>query len=363
VIRNVIVLLTVITLYIPCYSVAESAKGVVVSIKPLHSLVSGVMGDTGEAKLLLPDNNSPHDIYLKPSQVMLLQDADIIFYIDDKFELFLGNVFNILPEHIRKVPVMHARGITILSSRDGDAWDAHLHDDHASSANEDKHDEHYHDDHASSANEDKHDEHYHDDHASSVNEDKHDEHYHDDHASSANEDKHDEHHYDMHVWLDPYNARKIVNMVKEELSIMYPENRDIYNKNASDTINKIDMMDDELKESLDGLSNKPFIVFHDAYQYFEKAYSLLNVGSVSFDTHESLSPSRIKEVRRRLIQTDARCVFSEPQFSSGFAIPLIEGTDTKIGELDPIGTGIENGAGLYFKMMRNIANNLKKCLR
>ena len=311
-IRNVIVLLTVITLYIPCYSVAESAKGVVVSIKPLHSLVSGVMGDTGEAKLLLPDNNSPHDIYLKPSQVMLLQDADIIFYIDDKFELFLGNVFNILPEHIRKVPVMHARGITILSSRDGDAWDAHLHDDH---------------------------------------------------ASSANEDKHDEHHYDMHVWLDPYNARKIVNMVKEELSIMYPENRDIYNKNASDTINKIDMMDDELKESLDGLSNKPFIVFHDAYQYFEKAYSLLNVGSVSFDTHESLSPSRIKEVRRRLIQTDARCVFSEPQFSSGFAIPLIEGTDTKIGELDPIGTGIENGAGLYFKMMRNIANNLKKCLR
>ena len=328
-IRNVIVLLTVITLYIPCYSVAESAKGVVVSIKPLHSLVSGVMGDTGEAKLLLPDNNSPHDIYLKPSQVMLLQDADIIFYIDDKFELFLGNVFNILPEHIRKVPVMHARGITILSSRDGDAWDAHLHDDHASSANEDKHDEHYHDDH----------------------------------ASSANEDKHDEHHYDMHVWLDPYNARKIVNMVKEELSIMYPENRDIYNKNASDTINKIDMMDDELKESLDGLSNKPFIVFHDAYQYFEKAYSLLNVGSVSFDTHESLSPSRIKEVRRRLIQTDARCVFSEPQFSSGFAIPLIEGTDTKIGELDPIGTGIENGAGLYFKMMRNIANNLKKCLR
>ena len=127
-------------------------------------------------------------------------------------------------------------------------------------------------------------------------------------------------------------------------------------------IKKIKVLDADLKASLQGLQNQPFIVFHDAYQYFERAYGLRGVGSIIFDPDRSPSPNRIREVRAKLQQTGARCVFREPQFSDRLIKTVTEGSSTKTGILDPLGAKLKDGETLYFNLMRNLADGLKGCL-
>lgn len=325
------IFLLVLYLLLPGHVWAAETKGVVVSIKPLHSLVSGVIGDTGKAELLLTGTTSPHDFYLKPSQVKAMQKANLVFYIDDRFETFLHGAFEGLPKHVRRAAVVKKSGLTLLSHREGGAWDAHKHEAHEHKAEN----EHHHDEHK--------------------------ERTHDTNHQDA--DHQDAHNDNMHVWLDPENARRIVKLITKELSAIYPENRDIYKDNARSYIKKIDILDADLKSSLEGLKDRPFIVFHDAYQYFEHAYGLSGVGSITFEPDESPSPNRIKEMRNKLQLTNAKCVFREPQFSDRLVTTITEGTSAKSGTLDPLGANLADGETLYFSMMKNLAVSLKQCLK
>lgn len=305
---------------------AAETRGVVVTIKPLHSLVAGVIGDTGEAELLVTGNASPHDFQFRPSKMRIMQEANVIFYIDDSFEIFLDRVFAILPAHVRRSGIVQKAGLTMLSQRTGGVWDAHQHEEHEA-------EEHETEEHETE-----------------------EAHHDDEHEEQARGQ------YNMHVWLDPENAKRIIKSISRELSIVYPENRDIYQENAHLLIEKTDALDAELKLTLSGLQDEPFIVFHDAYQYFERAYGLGGAGSITFEPDESPSPSRVREVREKLQQSDAKCIFREPQFSDRLIKTVTEGTNAKSGILDPLGAELTDGETLYFNMMRNLADNLKRCL-
>jgi zinc transport system substrate-binding protein len=171
-----------------------------------------------------------------------------------------------------------------------------------------------------------------------------------------------ENQYDMHVWLDPENARRIVAFVAKELSIIYPRHAFAYKQNALKMIAKIDILDDKLKAHLADFQDKPFIVFHDAYQYFEYAYGLKSIGSITFEPDESSTPSRIREIRARLQESGAKCILQEPQFSSRLTRVIADGTNAKGGILDPLGTEIARGKELYFTLQQNLADNLSQCL-
>ena len=288
------------------------AKSVIATIKPLHSLVAGVLGDTGKAELLLTDDASPHNLQLKPSQMRAMQEARIIFYIDDNFETFLAHIFEVLPDGVLKVPVAQRAGLTLLPYRKGGTWESHGH----GVSNHHEHEEHY-------------------------------------HAQSR---------YDMHIWLDPGNAPKMVALIADELIGLYPKYQDSYRANAQRLIKKIDSLNAELKAELFPIRDKPFIVFHDAYQYLENAYGLNGIGAITFEGSESLSPHRIKSVREKLHQTNAACVFSEPQFSDRAIETVSEDFDIKIATLDPLGTELPADENLYFKLLENLAHSLKQCL-
>ena len=311
------------------------SNSVIVTIKPLHSLVAGVIGDTGKAQLLVDEAVSPHHMQLKPSQIKSMQEAHIIFYIDDSFETFLAHVFDILPDDVLKVSMIDNAELMLLPYRKGTDWEVHDHHGH-------EHDAHDH--HA-----DEHDAHDH--HA-----DEHDAHDH-------HEDEHDTHEsYDMHVWLDPKNAQKMVALIADTLSTVHPEHRDTYKANAQGLMEKIDRLNVELKTELSPIQNKPFIVFHDAYQYFEHAYGLNGVGSITFEGGELLSPVRIKSVREKLQRTGATCVFSEPQFPARPIQTIAEGFDIKVSVLDPLGAKLPNDENLYFGLLEDLAHNLIECL-
>ena len=306
----------IILLFISNTSVfASETKGVITTIQPINALVNAVIGNTGGSNSLIPSDVSPHEFKLKPSDVKNLQDGNIIFYISSHLESSITKVFKNLPKNIKIINLMEETGINHLAIRDNEAWERHDH---------------------------------HDDH------DKH----------AKKDDNHDDHEKedDVHIWLDPDNGIKIIQKVNKELSLLFPENSQIYNKNATNIINKITELKSELKEELISIKDKPFIVFHDAYQYFEKVFGLNAVGSIALEDDVASSPKQISFIRNKIIKSNVSCVFQEPQFDSKLVKTVVEGTDAKVGILDPLGVDISNNKDFYLQLLRNMSKSLKKCL-
>ena len=312
---------------------ATETTGVISTIQPINSLVSAVIGNTGKSITIIPSEQSPHDFKLKPSDVKVLQNGNIIFYVSNHLESSITKVFKNLPKNIKLINLMEESGVNHLAIRDNDAWE--------------RHDHHGHDDH------DDHDKHgkKHDDH------DDHDKHgkKHDDHDDHEKED-------DVHVWLSPDNAIKIVQKVNKVLSLYFPENSKIYNDNTTKFIDKIRNLKIELVKELSPIKNKPYIVFHDAYQYFEKTFELNAVGSVALEGDIASSPKQISLIKDKIVKSKALCVFQEPQFDSKLIKIVVEGTDAKIGTLDPLGVNISENKDFYLQLITNMAKSLKECL-
>jgi len=242
---------------------------------------------------------------------------------------------------------MEDTGIKHLAIRDNEAWERHDHHD----GHED-HNNHDHDKHAK-----KHDDHDHDKH-----EKKHDDHDHDKHAKKH--DDHDDHEKedDVHIWLSPDNAVKIIKKINKELNLFFPENAKTYDQNANQMIKKINQLKIELKNELSGIKDKPYIVFHDAYQYFETSFDLNAVGSIALDGDIASSPKQISFIKDKIVKFKASCVFQEPQFDSKLVKIVAEGTNAQIGTLDPLGLNIKSGENFYLQLLKNMAKSLKDCL-
>lgn len=310
---------------------AMAEPNVVASIKPIHSLAAGVMEGVETPALLVDGAASEHSYALRPSDARALSQADLVFWVGEGLETYLTAPIANLAGEAHVVELAEIEGIRLLERRTGGDWEAHDHD-HGHEAAEHVHEED-HEDH-----------HDHDDH---------------DHAEEG-----DHHHagYDAHLWLDTGNARRIVAAMVEALSEQDPENAPIYQANGDRLDGKLAALDRELAAALAPVKDVPYIVFHDAYQYFESHYGLAAAGSITVSPERQPGAQRLQEIRDKISGLDVRCVFSEPQFEPALVDTLREGTAARTGELDPLGADLSNGPGLYFELMRNLAGSLKSCL-
>jgi zinc transport system substrate-binding protein len=168
---------------------------------------------------------------------------------------------------------------------------------------------------------------------------------------------------DPHVWLDPRNARAIVDRVADALTVVDPDHAGVYADNAAKMRARLAVLDDALARDLAPVRDLPYIVFHDAYRYFERRYGLNQVGAVVLNPQRRPGARRIAELRRLIQARDARCVFREPQFQSRIIRTLVEGTDARIGVLDPLGGALPAGEAAYFDMMHGLVRAMTDCLR
>ena len=284
---------------------AAGAPRVVVTIKPLHALVAGVMEGVGTPELLIRGAASPHTYSLRPSEARLLESAQIIFWIGESLETFMERPLTALGSKARVVEVMRAPGISLLPGRRGGAWNAHDGEEHGG----------------------------------------------EDHAGG-----------DPHLWLDPENARAIVHVATAVLGEADPGNRGRYATNAAKIVARIDDLDAGLLARLSPLREIPFVVFHDAYQYLERRYALRAVGSITVGPERAPGARRIREIRERIRGSGARCVFSEPQFSPAILANLVEGTGARTAALDPLGADLPPGPEVWFGLMRALGASLAGCL-
>ena len=283
---------------------------VVTSIKPVHSLVSGVMVGVGVPSLIIDGAGSPHTYSLKPSQAKQLQDAKLVFWMGDELETFLEGPIENIAQNATAIKLIDTRGLKKIKFREGGIFDENGHDDHDEKDHE-KHDDHGHGE------------------------------------------------FDPHVWLDTVNAKAIVHEIEEALVKADPEHASIYEANAHKMMEKLDTLTAELREELEPVHEKGFIVFHDAYQYFEQRFDLAAIGSITVSPEAMPGAERVSELREKILELNATCVFSEPQFEPKLVETLVEGTGARTGVLDPLGATLAKGPDLYFQLIRNMASSLK----
>lgn len=347
---------------------ANAELNAVASIKPIHSLVSAVMEGAGKPRLIVEGAGSPHTYAMKPSQAKMLQDADVVFWVGHELEAFLEKPMETLGAKAKSVELIDTHDLIKLEFRKGGAFDKHDHDDEAG---HDDHDDHDHSENAESDGDHDHkhseakaDHAHDDDHKHEEAKAEHD-HDHKDGETAASHDDHDDHEhgaFDTHIWLDPINAKAMVHEIEEALVAADPENAAIYKANAETAMGKLDALIAEISTELEPVKDKGFVVFHDAYRYFEERFGVTAAGSITVSPEVMPGAERVAEIRARLQELGATCVFAEPQFEPKLVTTVTEGTQAKSGVIDPLGAALDDGPDLYFDLIRGMATSIKACL-
>ena len=289
--------------------IALAEPTVVATIPPIHSLVAGVMEGIGDAHLLVKGGASPHTYALRPSDAAVLSRADVVFWVGEDLEAFLVKPLAALGGGADVVALSKAPELRLLATREGGVWEEDEEEREAEGGHEDEHGAH-----------------------------------------------------DMHVWLDPANAEAMVEAIVAALVRRDPARAEAYAANGANLLGRIGGLKGEIGATLAPVAGKPFMVFHDAYRYFEEAFGLKAVGAISVAPQRLPGAKRLGELRDRLTSADVRCVFREPQFAPKLAETLVAGTGARIGVLDPLGAGLKAGPDLYFQLLRSNANALRNCL-
>ncbi len=299
------------------------APKVVVDIAPVHSLVSMVMKGVGEPTLIIPANASPHDYTLRPSAAKALQNADIIFWMGSSLTPWLDRATTTLMKDAQMIALLDTEDTIILEVRDELTFDAD-HGDHEEHEDHDEHDEHK------------------------------------DHVSE-HKDGHEHHGIDPHAWLSAKNASVWLSVIAAHLSEIDPKNKETYKTNAAVGQKDITDLATDISKTLSGVQGRSFIVYHDAFQYFENDFNFTAAGAISPSDAAPVSPARIAAIRSMIEKEGIDCILSEPQYSQGLIQSVSSGTEVNLGIIDAIGAGITIGPDLYNTLMRNMAKTFADC--
>ena len=266
------------------------------------------MDGIGAPKLIVDGSNSPHNFTLKPSHAKMLQNADLIFWVGEEIEVFLEKPLDTIAKRAKKIELMEISQIKKIKFREKNIFEGH-HDDHGHK----KHDDHGH--------------------------------------------AHGEH--DPHIWLDPLNAKVILKVMAKNMKMMDKKNSAKYDLNLKKANANIDRLVFEINKVIN--KNAKYVVFHDAYQYFEKRFGYKTLGALTVNTDVLPGAEQLKDIRKVIKKENAKCIFSEPQFNPKIIKAIAKDTNIKTGVLDPLGADLKNNKDLYFKLLNNLSNSLRKC--
>ena len=294
---------------------------VAADIAPVHSLVSRVMDGIGAPKLVVQSGASPHGYRLRPSEAKALQDADLVFWMGEELTPWLDGALKTLASKASITTLMDQEGVILHDFRESVLFEAHDHSDHN------------------------------------------DEKDHDDHDDGKDHDDHDDHGgHDPHSWLSPENAKLWLNIIASKLSVSDPENAATYFMNAAAGQTEIEEMITEVSATLKPVQGGKFVVFHDAYQYFENDFDFYASGAISLSDASDPSPARVAKIQKRIRDEGIQCVLAEPQFKRGLVATVMEGSEATASVIDPLGADLKTGPKLYTQLIINMAKTLRNCL-
>jgi len=282
--------------------VSADTPRVVVTLKPVHSLIAGVMAGLGQPHLLLAVGADPHSHAMRPSEARALTRADAVFWIGPALEGYLQKPLASLAGKARVIALSDAPGVRHLPAREGGIWEAD--EDHG-----------------------------------------------------QHEDVRD-----PHIWLDPRNAQAMVRHVVAVLAGLDPGNDGAYRHNGARVIAGLVALEAEIAGLLAPVRALPYMVLHDAYQYFEARFYTNAQGAIAIAPDRKPGARRIAALRQRLAQGKVRCLFREAGYPAKMVETLTLGMDVRIASLDPIGRDIGPGPDAYGQLLRQLSGRLENCL-
>jgi zinc transport system substrate-binding protein len=285
---------------------AQAEVRVLASIKPLQLIAAAVQDGTAVPEVLLPPGASPHNYALRPSDVRRVRDVDLLYWIGPDMETFLPRVLagrTKASVPVQSLPGMHLRHFTASSDHHDDEGDD--------------------------------DEHDHDHRPGSV---------------------------DAHLWLSSVNARVIAAKMAADLSQADPANAARYASNVQAFDERMDAVDAKIKQRVAGITDKPYFVFHEAFDYFEEAYGLKHAGVFAVSSEVQPGAQHVAAMRTRLASFGKTCVFSEPPLRPRLAETLSAGLPVKLAELDGLGGYTPATAQGYEQLLSKLADDLAGCL-
>ena len=298
---------------------ATQELNVVTDTLVIHSLVSMVMGDIASPVLLMPGNASPHDYTLRPSEAAALQSADLLIWTSQYLTPWLSHKMQTLAHGTPQLELMSAPQTRKLAFRQNSLFaDSHDHE-HGTSGpdNDDTH-------------------------------------------NADNAEQKDV--IDPHGWLDPDNAIYWVELIAEQLATLDSQHAEQYRANAITTQVQISQLQLKVAKQLEPVLNKPFVVFHDSYHYFEERFNMFATAAIALSDAQLPSIRELNSLRKILDSYDNVCVFSEPQFSDKLVRSLTRDLDVSIAELDPLGSQLAAGPDLYMRTIEQLSDTLATCL-
>ncbi len=298
-------LLIAITLFLSLSagSLAEENTKVVATIAPLHSIASYLLKGVDTPELIISKQLSPHNFQLKPSQRQAIAEADLVLWVGEMLE---RPIEKLLKDKKGQVIGLHElEGKINIRNFDESGHDHHDHDDHHG---------------------------------------------------------HDHSGMDPHFWLSPSNMVIYADVIAQPMYQIYPDHVEQISTNLKELTGRLSTLQAELKSALSELQDKPYLVFHDAYGYFEDEYQLNNVGALTVNPERGIGAKKLLETKKQIEQTQTQCLFSEPQFENKIVkkISAVSGVNT--GQLDPIGVSFDAGSELYIELITGLKNALVDCL-
>ena len=283
---------------------AQSTPSVVVSIKPIHSIVMSLMSGIAEPKLLLKSNNSAHTFHLKPSQVQMLANADLVIIISGDFESGLRKAIKNI-EDDSLFQIISLNNLSIHNSR-SEILKSKEHDD---------------------------------------------------------ADEHEENIYDLHLWLDINNMKLIAKHINKLLIKIDPVNEDKYNNNFLELMLDLEELKIDLEKQITPFLTSQFAVFSDTTQYFEKSMKLIRPIIITPYHGARLSIIRTLMAKEAMSDLSVSCLLYGQEAKPNQISVLSEGLSLKTFEIDILGTKYPAGPDQYFNLMKRISSQLASCLK
>ena len=288
--------------------ILDANANIISSVKPIAFITQAVSDGVTNTDILLPDGASPHTYSLKPSDLTKIKTAELIIWVGEDLETFMPTVLKSIDNNkqIELMDIPTIKSLLRTSTNNHDQQETHSHN---------------------------------------------------------NDSDHDHHgEYDEHIWLSPKIAKEIAQAVHDKLITIYPDKKDIIDENLNEFTVKLAETEQNIAKKLINVQNNGYFVFHDAYGYFESQFGLKNLGSFTINPAVQPGVQTVYAIKRELKEHQAVCIFREPQFSPAVIEKIVNGTDVRIGELNPLGTDITLSKNAYSQFLLRLTQQLLDCL-
>ncbi|CAC9610287.1 Zinc ABC transporter, substrate-binding protein ZnuA [uncultured Gammaproteobacteria bacterium] len=280
-----------------------ATPNIVVSIKPIHSIVSSLTQGITEPKLLLTANQSPEHAYLKPSQLSLLNQADLTIFIHPIFESGLKKAMDNLSAN-RKFIIGNIENIFLIHNKEDEEHEG-------------------------------------------------EEQEHSEHQEATN----------YHLWLDVNNMQIFAKKLIEKLIKIDPNNQSNYTTNLNKFNKDLNKLKQEINQKLSVYKSKVIVSYSNTFDYFTNANQLKKSVNITSYHGERLSIFKMLKARKIMKNTQTKCLLATTEVPKKRINSLIEDLNINSENIDIIGFDIAQGAKHYFKLMRNITNKTIQCLK